>query len=151
MQTWDWMLSLGLLGLLQFPFSCFSSISFVQISISENWSRCLNLPLPSWFEGSLASNCFGHVAGCCSSVCHGRGFHQGCFSWQETKWSDITAFNSVTAQTCFALTRVLTNNLSDSGRANFSIYNRHLPVMLERKGRLVYSRGLPNNAISVPR
>ena len=73
---------------------------------------------------------------------------KGCVSRLGAQGSIITAFNPLAVQTHAAQTRVLFLSLSGSGRSDSSFYNRGLPAVLERMGKLLCTGWLPNNAIS---
>ena len=62
--------------------------------------------------------------------------------------SAIAAFNTLAAQTCVALKRVLFLDLSGSVGGNSSIYNKALPTVFKRREGWCAQKGVPNSTIS---
>ena len=91
--------------------------------------------------GSLASQSSQPIGRHSSALsCNKRPCH-GSIDGPGTQGSAISVFNLLAAQKSVVWTRGLFLSLSNSGRGNFSIFNKGLPAMLERMGRLVCSRG----------
>ena len=131
------------LGYLCITTTCINSFSFLQVS-SGTCHKSIQTSHSSGTMldgGSLASHSSQDVGRCSSSVSHHNRSHQRCFDRLGAQGSAITAFNPFGAQMCIAQTRVPFVSLSVCGGDDSSIYNKHLPVVLERSGMLVHLKG----------
>ena len=101
------------------------------------WFRVLILVAPCWMEAPWLPrvlNMLEDVSQCSPVI---RDFVMDIFVGQVLKGIPYLHLTPLTAQRCVALTVVPFLSLSGSGRGNVSVYNKGLPVMLERMGRLV--------------
>ena len=98
------------------------------------------------------ASCYSqHVVSCSSSVSHCKRSCCRCFNRPGTQGSVIPAFNPLAADRCDTQKKVLFCLLSGCGGDDSIIYSKSLPAVLERMGRLMCSKRLPNNAISSPK
>ena len=115
-------------------------------SIQTSHSSCFLLG-----GGSLAchsSQCVGRHSSSvyyCDIICH------GCFSRPGAQGSAVTPFNPLALQRCVLHSQKLSSSVCQVEVGNLSIYNKSLPEVLERIGRLLCSRGYTKHCISAPK